>query len=637
MYAQNSISQILPGRNDPEFRRWELLRIKSFPKIRWYAVLLFVAWVLLGYFTGADMRTGPLLLIAAYVGAYNLIVHRWIAGIDLAKGEQSAAQGPPAAWQAGLDCSGLLLLIYFTGGIDSPVCFFLIIPLLMVTVLFPKRTALLFCGAAWLLVAAMAVLTSGGWLPQQSSVISLPPVTFKESPAQALNRLLLLGIFLFGIALLFIRSRSDFEKKISENAKFIALQANLIQKLQKLFSMIQAIGSSPKLEKVLGVVTAESASVMDVKGISVKLLSEDGKLLRYAAAYGLPETFVREKVIDIEKSPLNKRIIEGESFVTGNVSASEMFQFGEALAEAQIKSILFLPLILEGRVIGTLGAYSTMENRFTGENVNFFRFVADLVAIALENARAYEQVENLVRERSWYMIRLAHNLRAPLAGMLSILEVVKGEYLGSVNPGQQEYLRRLERRCRSLLVMINELMTLAKNREATDLRTDASVSVALLARRVRRTFQDRAAEKELTFSVISPSNLPPIRGELEIVEQILENLISNAIKYTPADGSVEVTFSRADSMVRIEVRDNGIGIPDSEKPKLFTDFFRAANARAAEKVGTGLGLAIVKESTQILGGRIVVESEEGMGTLFVVHLPIAAHAAGGQNASGTTH
>jgi signal transduction histidine kinase len=120
-----------------------------------------------------------------------------------------------------------------------------------------------------------------------------------------------------------------------------------------------------------------------------------------------------------------------------------------------------------------------------------------------------------------------------------------------------------------------------------------------------------------------PENLPPIRGQLETLEQLLENLVSNAIKYTPAEGSVEVKFAKANGTVRIEVSDTGIGIPAADRPRLFTEFFRSENAKSVDEVGTGLGLAIVKEIVDKLGGRTLIESEEGVGTMFVVHLPVA--------------
>jgi len=372
---------------------------------------------------------------------------------------------------------------------------------------------------------------------------------------------------------------------------------------------------------------SEVALVMQVKGASVKLLSEDGKFLRYAAAFGLPDRMVQEKVVEVERSPLNKRIIQGEPFVTGQVTATEMFQFGETLAEAHLQSVLFVPLNLEGRVIGILGAYCEKPDRFGAEEVNFFRLTARLVAIAVENARAYEAVTAMSGERTWFMMKVAHNLRAPLAGMLSILEVVRDGYLGPINDDQSEYLRRLDRRARTMLALVNELMALSRNRQRREVESGVT-ELAALARRVQRTFQDKAAEKRIGFQVSLSTDLPDVRGRLETVEQMLENLVSNAIKYTPADGSVEVRFTRANSTVRIEVSDTGIGIPAADRPKLFTEFFRAENAKAMEEVGTGLGLAIVKEIVDQLGGRIFMESEEGVGTIFVVHLPIAPAATG---------
>jgi hypothetical protein len=219
------------------------------------------------------------------------------------------------------------------------------------------------------------------------------------------------------------------------------------------------------LHRVLETAVAEVAMVMQVKGASVKLLSEDGKFLRYEAAFGLPNAMLQEKLVEVERSPLNKRVIEGEPFVTGQVTAPEMFQFGETLSAAHIQSVLFVPLHLQGRVIGILGAYCEKIDRFGVEEVKFFRLAAGLVAVALENARAYEAVTTMSHDRTWFMMKVAHNLRAPLAGMLSILEVVRDGYLGPINEDQNEYLRRLDRRARTMLALVNELMTLSRNRQ----------------------------------------------------------------------------------------------------------------------------------------------------------------------------
>jgi K+-sensing histidine kinase KdpD len=431
----------------------------------------------------------------------------------------------------------------------------------------------------------------------------------------------------FGTAALAGSVTSSLRCQVQDLGRLRETEAVFSRRLHSVFSILETIGSVRDLHRVLETAVAEVAGVMQVKGASVKLLSEDGKFLRYEAAFGLPDAMIQEKLVEVERSPLNKRIIEGEPFVTGQVTTREMFQFGETLSAAHIQSVLFVPLNLEGRVIGILGAYCEKPDRFGSEEVNFFRLAAGLVAVALENARAYEAVTTMSHERTWFMMKVAHNLRAPLAGMLSILEVVRDGYLGPVNDDQNEYLRRLDRRARTMLALVNELMALSRNRQRRDADV-AATEPAMLARRVQRTFQEKAAEKRITFQMSLPPDLPEVHGRLETVEQLLENLVSNAIKYTPAEGSVEVRFARANGTVRIEVSDTGIGIPAADRPRLFTEFFRAENAKAMDEIGTGLGLAIVKEIVDQLGGRIFMESEEGVGTIFVVHLPIAAAPTG---------
>jgi signal transduction histidine kinase len=603
--------------------REEVERIQWLISIRWWAPLLIATLAGMGVLAGFDEGVAKLFLVAAYVVGYNTFFYRWSRKLEA----QPAATLPTLhrfeIWQAAVDCSALWLLAYFTGGTMGPVCFLFVLPMIPVSTTLSARATYGFMAFVLAGITLLAIVEQLGWLPHQALIFRQKEIFSPPNLHQPLFGLLVLYLL---VATATFLATTLFKAKRDKTETLEALfesATQLNQKFWRLFSMIQTIGSAQNLDKVLRMVTSESAAVMKVQGTSVKLLSDDGNYLRYAAAHGLPDDFVREKVVDVQKSPLNKRIIEGEPFVTGNVTVKEIFQFGEILAEAQIKSVLFLPLHLEGKVIGILGAYCLLPDRFTEEDVDFFRLVAELVAIALENARAYEAVEKLVKERSWYMLRVSHNLRAPLAGMLSILDVVRGQYLGSLNAEQQEYLRRLDRRSRTMLMMINELMTLAKSREAQQADGTESVEPELVARRIRRTFQERAAEKNISFNLTVPESLPAIRGDLEMVEQILENLVSNAIKYTLPDGKVEVKFSPTAAMIRMEISDTGIGIPKADRSKLFSEFFRAENARSVEKIGTGLGLAIVKEFVDKLGGRILVESEEHMGTIFVVDLPVA--------------
>ncbi|MEW6441983.1 MAG: ATP-binding protein [bacterium] len=611
------------------------LKVRAFwfIRLRWLVPPGIVAATALARFAGAEIAAWPILAVAALILAYNLGLFAWGRRFGRDPSEEAASLRRFARWQVGLDYGAMFLLIHLTGGAASPLLFFFIFHIIFASILLPSRSAY---GFSALAVAGVGLLTGAeylGWIPHhplhfQGKGIELPQPLFHLMVAWGFfAATVIITAFATSSIMQVLRRRIDDLVELSETV------ADLNDKLGTLYTMVQAIGSAQKFDLVLQTVVRELASVMEVKGISVKLLSENGRVLRYAAAHGLPESIFKNRVVEVAKSPLNRRIIDGEPFITGQVTQKEMFQFGEDLAAAQLQSVLFLPLTVEERVIGILGAYCVRPDRFGSEEVEFFRLAAGLVAIALENAKAYESIESLVKERAWFTMRVAHNLRAPLAAMKSILDVVQGGYLGELNADQREYLRRLNRRTDTLLATISELMTLARSRSEKIRVADEPVDLPLIATRIDRTFRDEASGKGLEFKMTVPEELPVIRGDAAMIEQMLENLVSNAIKYTPAGGKVSVAFSKGGGNVRIEVGDTGIGIPSADLPNLFREFYRSESAKAVEAHGTGLGLPIVKEIVDKHGGRIMVESEEGLGTIFVVCLPIDRRAGRGDGAA----
>jgi len=599
-----------------------------FVRLRWWVPPSIVAGTAAARAIGVGFPVVEVLLVAAFILLYNIVFF----AVSLQYREEPIHEGGPfrrfAFWQVVLDYAAMFLLIHFTGGAASPFIFFFIFHIIFTSILLPPLSAY---GFAALVVAGMGLIAASeyaGWIQNHSLLFRGSAINLAREPFHMFVELSFFAASVFIAAFSTTSVMTMLRRWILELGKLSESVNLLNNKLQTLFSMIETIGSAQHLEQVLNKVTSALQAVMNVKGISVKLLTEDGRNLRYAAAVGLPQEFLDGKLVEVEKSPLNRRIIEGEPYVTGRVTMREMFQFGEALAAVHIKSVLFVPLPVNGRVIGILGAYCVHPDRFGEEDVDFLRLAGELVAIALENARAYEAVEKLMQERAWYMMRVTHNLRAPLSAMLSILETVRGGYFGELNPTQQEYLRRLDRRARSMLSMINELMTLAESRAEKLRHAEAAVDLGVVAGRVQRTFQEEATEKEIEFKVDVPADLPVIGGDATMLEQMLENLVSNAVKYTASGGRVGLKFIRSARTVRIEVSDTGIGIPKKDMPSLFQEFFRSENARNIEAHGTGLGLAIVKEIVDKHGGRILVESEEGFGTIFVVHLPIVRQGAG---------
>ncbi|RJQ51472.1 MAG: sensor histidine kinase [Desulfobacteraceae bacterium] len=603
-------------------------RTHWFIRLRWFVppgiVLGAVLADLLGF---ENLPIGSLAGTAVFIAVYNAVFY--LIGRKKSRGiGQRGYIRNLTRWQFALDYVSIFLLIHFTGGIGSPLIFFLFFHIIFASILLPVPSSYGFATLVVFGMAAISVACHTGWLTPYSIAFRGRSLDFSGLP---FHMAMILGFFVASVYITAFFTSSIMgmlRKRISNLVDLSENVRGLNEKMNALYAVIQAVGTVKKLDFVLKMVTSELCQVMGVLGISVKLLSPDGKFLHYVSAEGLVAGVFRSKVVEVAKSPLNRQIIEGKPYVTGKVNPGEMFQFGEDLAAANVESVLFVPLIAEEKVIGILGAYCKYQERFSPDEVEFFRQAAGLVAVAIENVRAYESIEKIMEERRWFMMRVAHNLRSPLAAVISILDVVRGGYQGPLNENQSEYLRRVDRRVHTMLTMINELLALAKSREERRKISFEPMDLSLLAGRIQRTFQDEARQKGLNLEILVGGEIPFVDGNPEMVEQVLENLVSNGIKYTPPGGKVRVEFSRGPKeTVQIQIADTGIGIPQRDRQNLFKEFFRAENARMLEEHGTGLGLAMVKEVVDQLGGRITVESEEGLGTLFVIQLPKSGKTA----------
>ena len=419
------------------------------------------------------------------------------------------------------------------------------------------------------------------------------------------------------------RIMRQLRERVDELGAASAELADLNTRLNGLYTMVRAIGAERHLAPKLEAVVRELAHVTEVPAAAVKLLSEDGKTLRYVAAYGLPRELVEKTVIRVDQSPLNRRILEGETLVHGRIGGDPAQQHKSELAPLGFRSAVLAPLTVESRVSGTLGLYAPTAGRFSDRDSEFLRLAADLVALAIEDAQANDAIERLMTERTQFMLKVAHNLRAPLSAGLSMLDLIEGGLLGPVNEAQADHLRRIEERLRALDGAIGQLLAIARTRDVSREIPDVVVDIDALAAQTERTFRDEAERRGLAFEVTVEPGLPAVASGVDLLKEMMENLVSNAIKYTPAGGEVRVRCERGEpGEIRIRVRDTGIGIPEKEQGKLFQEFFRAANAKRHSPAGTGLGLALVKQTVERHHGRIRVDSAEGRGTSVTIDLPV---------------
>jgi signal transduction histidine kinase len=273
--------------------------------------------------------------------------------------------------------------------------------------------------------------------------------------------------------------------------------------------------------------------------------------------------------------------------------------------------------------LGLMRAYSTEPAHFSADDATFLSAIASQGSIALENALAYRQLGKLDQMKSAFVLTVTHELRSPVSVIQSLLRTLNAGYAGAMDERQRDIAERALHRADFLQTLIGDLLDLAAGKSELGTEDATEISLSDAAEQVVHRFQIPAEEKQIRLEQVCKCRGVPIktRAPRDGVDRILNNLVSNAIKYTPAGGRVAVTVCRANDHAQIEIADTGIGIPDDAMPHLFEEFYRAPNAKQYEKEGTGLGLAITRDLVTRFGGRIAAQSKFGEGTTFVVTFP----------------
>jgi PAS domain S-box-containing protein len=221
------------------------------------------------------------------------------------------------------------------------------------------------------------------------------------------------------------------------------------------------------------------------------------------------------------------------------------------------------------------------------------------------------------RMKSDFVSFVSHQLRTPIAGMKWMLELIAD--VEDLPPDAREYLGEAEASADRLARLVNDLLDIARLESGRLMLGREPVPLDDITRSVAREMEHAAADKGITLTLdLEPAT---ITGDPQMLRQVVTNLISNAVKYTPRSGSVRVVLDAPPGEVRWSVIDTGVGVPKSAQSRLFEKFFRADNALALETDGSGLGLALVRLIVEHSGGRVWCESEEGRGATFTFTLP----------------
>jgi signal transduction histidine kinase len=442
----------------------------------------------------------------------------------------------------------------------------------------------------------------------------------------------------------FTEKQVDLLKNFAAQAVIAVENARLLNELhERTADLSESLEQQTATSKVLEVI---NRSAFDLKAVfetvaesSVRLCGADrafifrydGELLRMAVAHNSsPEftTWVQEHPIRPGRHSGSARAaLERRTIHIPDVQADPEYTYGAKDAEA-IRTILGVPILKGDELLGVMMIYRLEVRPFAEKQIELVETFADQAAIAIENVRLFDEIQDKSRQleiaskhKSQFLANMSHELRTPLNAILGYTELILDNIYGETPTRMRTVLVRVQTNGKHLLGLINDVLDLSKI-EAGQLTLSLNdYSIHDMVQAVYTAVEPLASGKKLALTIAVPGDLPPAHGDDRRLSQVLLNLVGNAIKFTDA-GEVAVTAAAAKGAYTISVRDTGPGIATEDQSKIFEEFQQADNSQTKAKGGTGLGLAIAKRIVEMHGGTLWVESSPGRGATFSFTVPL---------------
>jgi len=365
----------------------------------------------------------------------------------------------------------------------------------------------------------------------------------------------------------------------------------------------------------------------------------DGSLIHVAAHHNFaPEAAdVVNRVFPI---PADRGSVTGRAILTRSVIhlpdlVSDAEHTRSELLEAGFRAMLAVPMLRDGAPIGAITVTRRQPEPFSEGEISLLQTFADQAVIAIENVRLFKELEASNREivekrcqievasqhKSEFLANMSHELRTPLNAIIGFSEVLSDRMFGKLNEKQEEYLKDIYASGTHLLSLINDILDLSKieagrmELELTDFHLPTALDNALTLVR------ERAGRRSITLQMSVDERLGAVQADERKIRQVVLNLLSNALKFTPEGGRIDVAAVPKDGLVEVSVSDTGIGIAPEDQEAVFEEFRQVGTA--AKKVeGTGLGLTLCRKFVELHSGRIWVRSQLGVGSTFTFTIPV---------------
>jgi K+-sensing histidine kinase KdpD len=402
----------------------------------------------------------------------------------------------------------------------------------------------------------------------------------------------------------------------------------LAQRLRALNDLFQRLNTTLDLPLTLQMVAEAPRTLLGADWTSIALVDQTGQSLTVVAASGIemsPLTTKRWSADDVAISAVLAS--DQPSVFDGSVEPLQTLPVVLAGRQAHlnIASVVAMPLSLNGEPLGLLGVAYRNPQTFTQENLDFLHALGQEAALAIRNARLYERERTQVARlraldelQRTFVSSVSHELRTPLTCIRASVELL-GAMSEDLPSDQAELVHTIEHHTSRLEGLVSDLLEITKLEAGQVTLSKQPTDLCALVNRAVDTLRPLSTRKQQTIYLHMATACAPLEVDRGRIEQVLTNILSNAIKFAPKQSEIAVQLSESDGRLRVCIADRGPGIPEEDRARIFDKFYVVADGRGLS--GLGLGLYIAREMIELHGGRIWVESQPDQGSTFCFELP----------------
>jgi signal transduction histidine kinase len=400
-----------------------------------------------------------------------------------------------------------------------------------------------------------------------------------------------------------------------------------IDHLERLLEVVRGLTTAPDLESFLQTVINEATELTDSELASILEYDEAAEELRFLAMHWFQRDLLRPVGVPLDGSAAGWVYRRGQPLIIQDVRVDQRhFKVVDRVTKHITHSLVAVPLMVRGEVIGVLEALNKKDNaHYTEEDLTILETLAALAAQAIQNVSLQRKVRatsielaELERLKTDFIAIASHELRTPLGlilGHATFLRELAGEQY-------DEQLDTIIRNATKLKTIVENLSDVDNIQTGASRVRSQQVSLTKIIDEVIATFQDEAKSKNVTLACNSPDTPFYLEADGVKLSIALSNLVKNALQFTEVGGHATINVQEDAGHYKVTVKDDGIGIPARDLPRVFERFFQVETHLTRRYGGMGLGLSVAKAMIELHGGHIWVESDEGKGSTFTFLVPI---------------